>query len=113
MQNDIRPVVGHHFTFRAKPMPGWDGIVHCEVLEVEPNAHLVYAWRGGAKDGPGGALDTTVTWTLTRTGAGGTRLRLVHAGFTPANAFAYENMGKGWRGKIAERIEATLAGAGA
>lgn len=110
MENDIAPVVGHRFTFRAKPMPGWDGIVHCEVLVVEPNARLVYAWRGGAKEGPGGALDTTVTWTLTPNASGGTRLHLEHAGFTPANAFAYENMGKGWRGKIAERIEAILAG---
>lgn len=35
MANDIRAVVGHKFTFRAQPMPHWDGIVHCEVMEVE------------------------------------------------------------------------------
>jgi uncharacterized protein YndB with AHSA1/START domain len=32
------PVVGTRFRFVAKPVPGWRGIVDCEVLEVdEPN----------------------------------------------------------------------------
>jgi uncharacterized protein YndB with AHSA1/START domain len=112
MENDIRPVVGHRFTLRAQPMPGWDGVVHCEVLEVEPHRRLRYSWRGGSDqlEGYGGRLDTTVTFTLTPTASGGTLLRLEHDGFTPKNAFAFENMGKGWRGKLAQRIEAVLAG---
>jgi uncharacterized protein YndB with AHSA1/START domain len=28
MPNDFRPVVGHTFTFRTDPAPGFDGIVH-------------------------------------------------------------------------------------
>jgi uncharacterized protein YndB with AHSA1/START domain len=106
MANDIRPVVGHKFTFRAQPMPGWDGIVHCEVLEVDAPARLRYSWRGGPEES---RLDTTVTWTLTAT-AGGTLLRLEHAGFTAKNAFAFDGMSKGWRGKLAERIAQVLAG---
>jgi uncharacterized protein YndB with AHSA1/START domain len=111
MENDIQPVVGHRFTFRAQPMPGWDGIVHCEVLAVETHKLLRYAWRGGSDElkGYGGKLDTVVTWTLSEASGGGTHLRLEHAGFLPANAFAYENMGKGWRGKLVERIEQLLA----
>jgi uncharacterized protein YndB with AHSA1/START domain len=112
MENDIRPVVGHRFHFRAQPTPGWDGVVHCEVLEVDPPRRLRYSWRGGSnqiQQGYGSPLDTVVTWTLTPT-ASGTKLRLEHTGFTPANAFAYENMSKGWRGKLAERIEQVLAG---
>ena len=27
MQNDFEPKLGHEFTFRAKPMGEWDGIV--------------------------------------------------------------------------------------
>ena len=113
MPNDLRPVVGHSFTFRAQPIPGWDGICHCEVLVVEPNRRLSYTWRGGSDDNPsyGSRLDTVVTWTLTPT-ASGTRLELVHSGFTESNAYAFEMMGKGWRGKLAERISQALASAG-
>src|SRR4051794_9719924 len=55
MPNDFRPVVGHRFTFRAQPRPGqeFDGTVHCEVLDLEPERLLRIAWRGGR-------LDTTV-----------------------------------------------------
>ena len=41
MPNDIQAEVGHQFTFRTQPVPGWDGIVHCEVLEVVPLKRLV------------------------------------------------------------------------
>ncbi|WP_405736689.1 SRPBCC domain-containing protein [Streptomyces sp. NBC_01537] len=68
MPNDFQPVVGHRFTFRTEPRPqqGFDGIVHCEVLELAPQRRLRIAWRGGR-------LDTTVTWTLEPEGRG-TRL---------------------------------------
>jgi uncharacterized protein YndB with AHSA1/START domain len=106
MVNDLRPVVGHRFTFKAQPMPGWDGIVQCEVLEVDPPRRLSYSWRGGSDQIS--RLDTVVTWTLTPTAAG-TRLSLEHAGFVPANAFAFEALGKGWRGKVQESLRAVLA----
>src|SRR5947209_6960665 len=47
MANDLQPEVGHAFTFRADPTPWWDGIVHCEVLEVGPERRLRYTWRSG------------------------------------------------------------------
>ena len=37
MRNDFQAVVGHKFEFRATPVPHWDGVVHGEVLVVEPN----------------------------------------------------------------------------
>ena len=104
MPNDIQPKVGHRFTFRAPPSPGWDGVVQCEVLAVEPTTRLVYSWRSGSSASERyTALDSTVTWTLAPT-ASGTRLHLEHSGFEPANSFAFENMNKGWRGHIAERL---------
>jgi uncharacterized protein YndB with AHSA1/START domain len=111
MPNDFKPVVGQHFTFKTQPMGSWDGVVHCEVLEVEPNRRLVYSWKGGSDDNPkyGSKLDSVVTWTLTAE-KGGTRLRLVHAGFrSPGNDFAYDAMKSGWghiMGRIAEIITA-------
>jgi uncharacterized protein YndB with AHSA1/START domain len=104
MANDIKPVVGHTFAFKSQPMPGWDGIVQCKVLEAEPFKRLQYSWRGGSE---ASRLDSVVTWTLTRT-ASGTRLALEHAGFLPQNAFAFDAMGKGWRGKVAERMDEVI-----
>jgi len=112
MQNDIKPVVGHRFNFQAPPVPGqWDGRVDCEVLAVEPLKLLRYSWKGGSDslEGYGGRLDTTVTWTLEATASGGTKLHLSHAGFTEKNRFAFENMGKGWRGNLASGIARALA----
>ncbi|MBM0229124.1 SRPBCC domain-containing protein [Micromonospora sp. ATA51] len=59
MPNDFRPLPGHRFTFHTQPRPGqgFDGVVHCEVLEIDPPRRLRWAWRGGR-------LDTVVTWTL-------------------------------------------------
>ena len=73
MENDFEPRVGHEFTFRTDPGPGFDGIVRCEVLELDPEHRLVYSWKGGP-------LDTVITYTVESV-EGGTRLRIVHEGF--------------------------------
>lgn len=101
MANDFKPIVGHRFTFRAQPMPHWDGIVNCEVLEVDEPHRLRYSWVGGAGDFK---LDTIVTWTLTPNGSGGTLLHLEHAGFLPKDSAGREGMSNGWRGHIAARL---------
>jgi uncharacterized protein YndB with AHSA1/START domain len=35
MKNDFEPRLGAQFTFRAKPMRDWNGIVRCEVTALE------------------------------------------------------------------------------
>jgi uncharacterized protein YndB with AHSA1/START domain len=110
MPNDFEPIVGKRFTFRTRPMGSWDGVVHCEVLEVEPYEKLVYSWKGGSDDNPeyGSRLDSLVTWTLTAVDTG-TRLRMVHSGFrSPGNDFAFDAMSGGW-GKVLQGI-ARVAG---
>ncbi len=74
MPNDFEPTVGHAFQFRTKPGPGFDGIVDCKVLEVSPHERLSYSWRGGP-------IDTVVTFELTATADGGTKLRFHQTGF--------------------------------
>lgn len=94
----FEPVKGNRFTFQTTPAGAWDGVIRCEVLEAMPNQRLAYAWRGGDEGnvGYGSRLDTVVTWTLTPV-EGGTRLRLVHAGFvTPKNDSAFRSMSGGW-----------------
>jgi len=95
----FEPVKGKHFTLQTRPAGAWDGVIHCEVLEVTPNERLSYSWRGGDDANPqyGSRLDTIVTFTLTKVD-GGTRLRLVHSGFvTPKNDTTLRNLGGGWR----------------
>lgn len=74
MANDFEPTIGHAFQFREKPGPGWDGVVKCRVLELDPDAHcMVWEWKGGP-------LDTTVHFKLESAGEG-TRLHFEHRGF--------------------------------
>jgi len=103
----FEPVEGKHFTFQTKPAGAWDGIIHCQVLEVMPNKRLVYAWKGGHEGnvGYGSRLDTVVTWILSRV-ENGTRLRLVHSGFvTPKNDSAFKSMSEGWK-KVVKSVGA-------
>jgi uncharacterized protein YndB with AHSA1/START domain len=103
-------VKGNRFTYQTTAAGAWDGVIHCEVLEVIPNQRLAYAWKGGheANAGYGSRLDTVVTFTLSKA-ENGTRLRLVHSGFVlPQNEIAFTNMGGGWK-KVVRRIGA-LAG---
>jgi uncharacterized protein YndB with AHSA1/START domain len=81
MENDFKPVVGHKFQFRAKPQPGWSGIVDCEVLKVDPPKELAMRWRGDEKAPP-----TTLSYFLTGKN-GGTHLKLLHDGFTKEHGF--------------------------
>lgn len=75
--NDFKPVVGHTFQFRESP--GWDGVVDCEVLEVDEPRRLSYTWVAvGQDDHP---ASTVVTWTLAEEEGGVTRLRLEQSGF--------------------------------
>jgi uncharacterized protein YndB with AHSA1/START domain len=107
MPNDFQPIVGHRFTFRTDPVPdvGFDGVVQCEVLALEPAELLRISWAGGA------GLDTTVTWRLVPEGKG-TRLFLDHAGFDPdhpTQQLARRMMGSGWGSHVWHRLEAELA----
>jgi uncharacterized protein YndB with AHSA1/START domain len=89
MSNDFQAMVGHRFTFRAAPVPGWSGIIECEVKVVEPLERLSYSW------GTLG-LGTEVVWTLTAT-EGGTRLRMEQSGFPSEEGANYKGAKYGWQ----------------
>ena len=80
MPNNFLPIVGHQFQFKTKPKPDldFDGIFHCEVLEIIPFKKLSYSWRFGP--GNGILFDSVVNWTLTEQD-NGTELLLVHCAF--------------------------------
>jgi uncharacterized protein YndB with AHSA1/START domain len=100
MKNDFKPDVGHGFSFRMDPQPGWNGVIDCKVLVVEPNKTLSYSW------GTLG-LDSAVTFTLTPTGIG-THLRMEQTGFRPDQKQAYAGATYGWR-TFFTKLEQVLA----
>ncbi len=104
------PVEGTRFTFQTKAAGAWDGVIHCQVLQVIPNERFAYGWKGGHADnvGYGSLLDTVVTWVLTKAETG-TRVRLVHSGFLlPKNETAYSNMSNGWK-KVVRNLDAVAS----
>lgn len=108
MANDFRPVAGHRFTLRTQPMPHWNGIVECEVIDVQPQHRLAYRWcTAGA--GPDDGLRTVVSWTLTAT-ADGVHLRMEQAGFGPQDEANYRGAQYGWPRFVdgLERVAASL-----
>jgi uncharacterized protein YndB with AHSA1/START domain len=75
------PVEGTKFQFVAKPRPGWNGVVDCEVLEVDAPSLLRYSWT----DSAGGDV-TQVVYRL-EPHAGGTRFVYEHTCFTGVGGF--------------------------
>ncbi|HXP78111.1 MAG TPA: SRPBCC domain-containing protein [Stellaceae bacterium] len=109
MKTDFQPVAGHRFTFRAAPMPHWNGVVDCEVLIVEPNKRLSYSWNASGDEAATG-LKTVVTWTLTPTKAG-VLVRLEQSGFRPEEEASYQGARYGWQ-KFLGGLERVVAGLG-
>jgi uncharacterized protein YndB with AHSA1/START domain len=75
------PVAGTRFQFVAKPVPGWRGIVDCEVLEVREPSLLRFSWVGEE-----GGKPTYVTYQI-EPHDGGTRFTYAHTGFTGLGGF--------------------------
>jgi uncharacterized protein YndB with AHSA1/START domain len=99
MPNDFEPRVGHRSTFRTEPNPeaGFDGIVHCEVIECAPPSRLTYSWVAGG-------IDTRVSYRLESDGDG-TRVFFEHSGFddtAPWAAQAIDGARAGWTGMLAK-----------
>ncbi len=91
---------GAAFTFQAPPLPGWDGAVHCQLLESEPYRLLRYSWVVGD-------MDTVVTFTLEPTDVG-TRLHLEHSGFRADQKHNFGGARYGWN-QMLERLFGVLA----
>jgi uncharacterized protein YndB with AHSA1/START domain len=97
---DLELVPGKEFTFKTQAYPGWDGIVNCRMLEIEPHRKLSYAWAV-----PG--MDTVVTFTLAPS-ASGTLLSLVHSGFQSDQKNNFAGARYGWKlmgGKLLDLLE--------
>ena len=77
--------------------------MECEVLEVDEPHRLSYSWVVESQ-----SHRTTVTWTLTATAGGGTRLRLEQSGF---DSRAKQEIGGGrlgWK-RMLDQLKTSLA----
>jgi len=101
MSNDFKPVEGHRFQFRATPVPGWNGVIECEVRAVEPHARLSYSWGSMG-------MESLVTFTLTPTESG-THLRMEHSGFQQDQDANYKGATYGWN-KFIGNLERVVRG---
>jgi uncharacterized protein YndB with AHSA1/START domain len=91
---------GAEFTFTAPPQPGWDGMVNCRFVEIEPQRTIRYTWAVAD-------MDTVVTFTLEPT-ASGTRLSLVQSGFRADQKRNFGGARYGWKmmgGKLEDLLE--------
>ncbi len=101
MKNDFEPVTGHAFTLRMDPVKGWNGVIDCEVLAVDPPRVLAYTW--GAL-----GLGSVVTFTLTPTDSG-THVRVEQSGFGENQDQAYNGAKWGWQNFMG-KLEGVVAG---
>ncbi|UOE47191.1 SRPBCC domain-containing protein [Mucilaginibacter sp. SMC90] len=110
MPGDLKPIPGHEFQLKAKPMPemDFDGIFYCKILEVIPFKKLSYSWKFGP--GNGELSDSTVNWLLTEKD-NGTELLLEHRDFTgPENLLMFASMKEGWLVLINKMLQVINAG---
>jgi len=99
METNIKPERGFKGYFKMKPMPGFDGNIQSEVLEVEENKLFLFTWQGGWMKNP-----TTIRFTL-QPKANGTLLILEHWGFEGIfGSLLKKMMSGGWKKKITQLI---------
>jgi uncharacterized protein YndB with AHSA1/START domain len=109
MKNDFQPRVGHKFEFRSKPQGKWNGITHCEVIELDAPRRVAYTWSGDNTDGTKALAKTVVRWTLTPEN-NGTRLLLEHTGFEGFGEIMVSFiLGAGWKRMMKTRLPAAVA----
>jgi uncharacterized protein YndB with AHSA1/START domain len=89
LSNDFLPEIGREFQFRNEPARGWDGVIDCKLLALDPLHRLVYSWRAFGHE-------SIVEFTLTPT-EGGTHLRMEHSGFRASQQAAYQGAQHGWQ----------------
>ena len=108
MDNDAPGVLatGARFSFRDRPRPFWDGVCRVEVVEATAPERLVLRWNTRQ-----GEAASTVSFALSPTPGGGTRLDFRHAGLVGVTGwFMRVGMTKGWQGMVARAIPFVVDG---
>ena len=92
MPNTFELKKGHEFVFTTTPRGGFDGTVHCVLIDFKDHESLSYSWLGGKMNVP-----TVVEWRL-EDHPSGMKLSLRHSGFEGFNGWMIKNLlGLGWK----------------
>lgn len=100
MPNTFKPVMGYVFTFQATPFGNWDGLVRCEVKELEPPRRLGVTWNGNN-------MDLYLSFELKELDKDKTQFTLIHSGWAVEHAMLREKMYDGW-GHLTEDLREKL-----
>lgn len=95
--NDFRPELGHSFQF--KDAPGYDGVIQCEVTEIDPPRRLAFTWSTVGVDDA--AHNSVVSWDLTETD-GVTKLHFEQSGFQEEATQEFAGAKGGWQYMLSE-----------
>ncbi len=96
MPNNFEPVLGHKFRFQYDKVPlCGEGLVECEVLEIEKPRLLVLSWMNTVAAGKPQPPTMRVSFTLTPE-QGGTRLVLEQTGLEGQPWWIPLMMNMGW-----------------
>jgi len=103
--NDFEVSVGTRFQFRTTPRGKFDGIINCQVLEVNDPERIRYSWRAKGMTQP-----TIVTWHLRELTRDQTLLTLTHDGFEGFNGWMTQTMLRfGWKKLLSKKLEKYLS----
>jgi uncharacterized protein YndB with AHSA1/START domain len=102
MPNDFQAQLGHEFTMKTEPRPGFDGIVSCRVVSIDPPRKMQWEWSGGGQD-------TTVTFICESISAERCRLTIIHSGFKGFRGLMISSILRlGWRSILKRKIPVVL-----
>lgn len=91
--------IGHQFTLKTKPQGGFDGIIHCRILEFTPLEYLSYTWTSNALP------ETIVSFNLKALDNNKTMLTLSHDGFQGFSGwFTKQILNFGWKKLISKNL---------
>ncbi len=102
MLNDFQPIVGTRFTFRAEPQGDWNGLVECEVTQVDEPHRLAFTWSEAPNLAP-----TLVTFELHERD-GKTEVCLVHSGREQLADTYISVLDQGWGCNMLQRLAALI-----
>lgn len=102
MPNNFQLEMGYEFTFQSVPKNGWDGIVHCKVMEITPPTRLGFTWCGNN-------MEQYVSFELVKLTETRTEFTLVHSGWSEENKMLRDIMYDGW-GYLTEDLGKKVSG---
>ena len=112
MPNDFRAEVGIASPSARAPLPASTESCIARFLQSNRIGGCLTPGAAGRRTrrGYGAELDTVVTWTLTSSPGGGTRLRLDHDGFTPDKESTFNIRKRGWTTGVIPSLGRVLDG---